>query len=267
MIKHFIVQVLGRRTTTRIRLKFLNRKNEGDFLSGLLIGADPKDSLMLDVGAHFGESLIPFRDYGWRILAFEPDPNPLKKEALTKLANEKVSFEWKAVSDKEGELPIYTSEVSTGITSLMKFHNSHKIVGHVPVTTLAHIVSEKKLKKVTFLKTDCEGFDFMALRGFPWGVGVDPEVVLCEFEDRKSEKLGYNWKEMAHYLVDQGYQVIVSEFEPILEYGQNHPWVGLKQFPCELDHENAWGNLIAIKIDDTPASQMRQNLARRATKR
>ena len=265
MIKEIIFRLLGRRLVTSIRLKLFNRHDERDFLSGLLIHEGPRESLMLDVGAHFGESLKPFKDYGWRILAFEPDPDPRKKEALRKFESDRVAFKWMAVSDEEGELPIYASDVSTGITSLMKFHESHRVVGHVPVTTLEKIISQEEIKKVTFLKTDCEGFDFMALKGYPWGGEVDPEVVLCEFEDRKTEKLGYRWQDMAQYLVERGYQVVVSEFHPISEYGENHPWVGLKAFPCELNCPDAWGNLIAMKINDSPGSRMRQSLASGAT--
>ena len=72
------------------------------------------------------------------------------------------------------------------------------------------------------------------------------ESYCREFEDRKTVQLGYDVVEMVRFIRDQGYEVVVSEWEPIVEYGQQHIWRRFTQFPDELP-ENAWGNLIGVE--------------------
>lgn len=82
---------------------------------------------MIDVGAQFGESFTPFADDGWRILAYEPDPNPAKQTALSPMLGNKVSLSRVALSDAEREdVSFFTSEESTGISSLAAFRETHR---------------------------------------------------------------------------------------------------------------------------------------------
>jgi FkbM family methyltransferase len=206
---------------------------------------------MLDVGAQFGESLLPYRRLGWTIYAFEPDPNPSKLSSLDKLASDKVKIIRLAVSDVDGaEVPIYVSKESTGVTSLAPFLSTHESHSVVKTTTLLSFLKETEIERIDFLKIDTEGFDFHVLKGFPWeDADCHPSVILCEFEDKKTVPLGYHWKEMARFLCDQGYGVWVSEWYPIEQYGGEHRFRRLVKFPCDLSDANGWGNLIAI----TPA--------------
>ena len=52
---------------------------------------------------------------------------------------------------------------------------------------------------------------------------------------------------MAEYLVQNGFNVIVSEWFPLDQYGQFgcHTWRSFSQYPCVLRDTNAFGNLIA----------------------
>ena len=108
-------------------------------------------------------------------------------------------------------------------------------------------MKSKNIKHVNFLKIDTEGHDYFVLQSYPWNLDK-PDVIECEFEDLKTVvKLNYNWKDMAEYLVKLGYKIIVSEWYPIVRYGTTHKWRGFKNYPCELDDKNAWGNFICFQ--------------------
>ena len=87
------------------------------------------------------------------------------------------------------------------------------------------------------------------LKGFPWHQ-LQPEVILCEFEDRKTLPRGITWKDKAEFLQTRGYFVYVSEWWPITEYGLKHDWRGLYEYRTDLRlGPNAWGNLLAFSQD------------------
>lgn len=205
---------------------------------------------MIDVGAHFGGSLEPFAKDNWRIYAFEPDPNNrIKLVKLCKKNNfDNVIISTNAVSDKPQEnVPFYSSKVSTGISGLNKFHESHRICLFVDVITLADFIKVNRIEKVNYLKIDTEGYDLFVLKGFPWNK-IQPDVILTEFEDSKTTNLGYSYEDMIKYLSDNGYEIIISEWYPIVQYGNQHNW---KQLHLYYDgfkglEDNACGNIIAL---------------------
>lgn len=205
-------------------------------------------NLMLDVGAHNGESFRPYEKLGWKVFAFEPDQNNRKK--IKTLLSQTELFDY-AISNKDGEeVSFYTSPESTGISSLIAFHDTHVASETKVLTkTLATFCKEKDIHNVDFLKIDTEGFDYFVLKGFPFEE-ITPKVILCEFEDKKSLSIGYSYRDMGNYLVKLGYFVYISEWYPIVRYGIQHKWRDISKFDNnELHDPNAWGNFIAIRKD------------------
>lgn len=226
--------------------RFHARFDETAFLYEYLLNC-PDSRVMIDVGAHHGSALLPFARNNWRIFAFEPDPTNREK-LLKRIKNlGLVSVDSRAVSDTIIDLvPFYASKESAGISSLTPFRDSHQEVCHVSVTTLSAFCKDKEITSVDFLKIDAEGHDLMVLKGFPWE-SFGPNVILCEFEDNKTIPLGYDFHEIALFLVDKGYTVLVSEWHPIIRYGMPHDWCRLDAYPCKLSTSDAWGNLIAFR--------------------
>lgn len=223
------------------------------------LNADRESGVMIDVGGHIGKTLLPFANNGWRVFAFEPDPVNRAKlvEAVKDLPN--VSIDSRAVSDVAQEnVTLFRSEQSTGITSLSSFHHSHRPDELVSVTTLGAFIKESavEIKNIDFLKIDTEGFDFHVLKGIPWGQ-VSVRMILSEFEDSKTKPLGYTFDNMADYLIERGYKVIVSEWFPIKEYGGMHSWRRFAKYPCKLEDANAWGNILATKEDELYDSMLK----------
>jgi FkbM family methyltransferase len=204
--------------------------------------------VMLDVGAHRGESSEIFADFGWRVYCFEPNPdNWHHVEARVTGRYRSARLIKAAVGEfSEKDRIFYTSAESSGISSLHSFHESHSEAFSVDVVSLRDYCAENELFRVDFLKIDTEGFDLFVLRGVDWSA-ISPKVIVCEFEDSKTVSLGYTYHDMARFLVGLGYRVIVSEWEPVVRYGAKHTWSRYSDYPSELLHADGWGNLIAVK--------------------
>lgn len=206
--------------------------------------------VMVDVGAHFGSSLESFARKGWKVYAFEPDPKNREKLLNRFGGVSNVIIEALALSDKEVEaMPFYSSPVSTGISSLLNFHPSHEAATIVAVTTLKNYCLKHNIRHISFLKTDTEGYDLPVLKGFDWSHS-HPRIIISEFDNYKTLKLGYDVNEQITLLKDNGYEVLISEWYPIEEYGRTHRWRRFLTETAKLQGERVWGNLLAVKKQD-----------------
>lgn len=210
--------------------------------------ADSGERVMLDVGAHFGGSSQYFVDRGWRCHCFEPDARNREKLVARFQGQAQVSIHPVALGETTmAAASFFRSPESTGISSLLPFRDSHEEVDRVPVTTLDLFTAAHDIDHVDFLKIDAEGWDLMVLRGFPWD-RLRPRVIECEFEDAKTSRLGYRMQDVAAYLADRGYAVLVSEWHPVIRYGITHQWCRLSRYPTALRDPECWGNLLAFRI-------------------
>lgn len=203
--------------------------------------------VLVDVGAHLGTSMRPFVADGWQVYAFEPEPT-IRQQLLADpmTASPMVTVDPRAVSERDGEtVTLFTSPVSSGISTLSPFHPSHRAGPSVQTVRLDTYLAD--VDAVTVLKTDVEGYDLPVLRTFPWD-RLQPRAVVCEFEDRKTLPLGYGYPDLVTFLLERGYAVMTSEWYPIVEYGRIHRWRSLRQAPVALADPGAWGNLIAVDL-------------------
>ena len=104
---------------------------------------------MLDVGAHYGDSLAAFARDGWSIHAFEPDPANRRELESAFGGRPNVKIVPKAVSDAPGELSLYTSDESSGISSLAPFTPGHAFAATVEVITLRDYLAEQHSPALT----------------------------------------------------------------------------------------------------------------------
>ena len=210
-----------------------------------------ENPIMFDVGAHDGASFARFLSDGWRVVAFEP--NPFKYPPIEKLSQKSnlLTLCKKAVSDKEEKgLTFYLSDISDGISSLCNFHNSHKeATFKVDSIRLDTYCKNFKIDRINFLKIDTEGYDYFVLKSLDWST-ITPEIIECEFENNKTrEKLNYTWEDMAEFISNKGYKILISEWYPIVQYGTTHKWKCFKEYGAGSTDvaEDAWGNFIAVR--------------------
>tara|TARA_Y100000389_G_scaffold194283_1_gene224086 strand:+ start:197 stop:964 length:768 start_codon:yes stop_codon:yes gene_type:complete len=211
---------------------------------------------MIDVGAASGRACVPFALKGWKVYAFEPNLHfynhkgtLLKKYILSGKKN--ITLENYAVSEKnDHKIPFYISDESRGISSITKWHTTHKKASfYVNTIRLDYYMKLKNINKVNFLKIDTEGQDLFVLKSYNWEK-YKPEIILCEYEDKKTKiALNYTWKDMCKYLNDKGYNIVISEWYPLKKYGSggNHKFRCFNKYPCSLQDENSWGNFICFK--------------------
>lgn len=213
--------------------------------------AKEKMGVMIDVGACYGTSFLPFSLQGWEVFAFEPDTDNYNQlsDYLNKWnLSDNITVSTNAVSNKTETLKFYKNPESVGISSLNNFHQKHYFSHEVATTTLDIFTKENQISKIDFLKIDTEGYDLFVLKGLDLE-SIKPKFILCEFEDKKTENLGYTVNDMVNYLQDHGYNVVISLWKPIAKYGESHHW---DKFTTNLEDisKGAWGNLLAVGKDD-----------------
>ena len=201
---------------------------------------------MLDVGACHGRAHAPF--LGWDIYAFDADPENAKH--ITVHPGVKV-FDI-AISNFEHKSALfYRTPVSYGMSSLLPFLPSHEICRMVEVRRLDTLLPELGVSRVDYMKIDVEGHDLMVLQGFPWDT-IQPKVVMCEFGNDKTELLDYTYEDLAEFMLNLGYKVIVSEWveAEYINGRYHHKWLGYFHYPPPPERAMYWGNLIFTNDDD-----------------
>lgn len=218
--------------------------DEAEIIAGLT-SRHSNNGVLVDVGAHHGDVSAMFLAKGWSVVAYEPDPTNREKFLQRIVPGPRVQLSTAAVSDKPApSASLFTSSTSTGISTLSAFHESHEPTAVVDVVTLSEDLRRREVAKVEFLKIDIEGFDFFALKGFDWT--YRPRFVLYEFEDRKTSPLGYTLADSSTYVATQGYHLVYSVWEPIVEYGTRHRWRGLF-LDQPADAAACWGNVLCFR--------------------
>ena len=246
-IRKHIVNRLPKRLKSRLRHQLIPDETN---LVYQTMKAHAASGVMLDVGACMGHAFSSFAGDGWTVYAFEPDPVNRTRLAESWGNTPTVRIDPRAVSNRAAsDVPFFRSDVSAGISGLSSFHESHEASGTVETTTLDVFCREEQITEIDFLKVDTEGFDLLVLQGMPWP-DIAPRVVMCEFEDNKTVPLGYTFDDLAGYLHERAYHVLVSEWYPIVTYGGPHRWRRFVSYPCTLADPNAWGNLIAVRDRD-----------------
>jgi FkbM family methyltransferase len=222
---------------------------EAELVRRVLAQSGTETGLMVDVGGHFGTVSVLFADAGWEVHAFEPDPNNRFRFRERFDERPSVHLDPRAVGEVDGELlQFYDSPQSSGISGLVNFHETHRPVAEVETVRLETYLRQHRIEGVDFLKIDTEGFDLFVVRSYSWESFPPPAAILCEFEDAKTTRVGYDTTVLANFLIEHGYTLLVSEWHPIERYGVVHswktmyPWDSMNRVPSD-----AWGNLLAFQ--------------------
>lgn len=160
---------------------------------------------------------------------------------------------------------LFTSELSTGISSLSPFTTTHRPTSFVPVIRLTDYLADVGVTTVDVMMIGVEGLERDVLNGYDWN--IRPEMIVLEFEDSKTLPLGYSWRELAQDLQGHGYEVLVSEWFPVKRYGGTHQWRRLGRYPTDLADVDGWGNLIAATNVDHLLPAARRAIARYRVRR
>ncbi|MBB4285834.1 FkbM family methyltransferase [Roseospira goensis] len=229
------------------------RLDETALLLGLARFQTTAPGLLVDVGAHRGGFLTRFLEAGWSGVAVEPEPDNRAALRARVADAAAVTVEPVALSDAPAAAaPLYTAPDSTGVATLAPFLDGHRETARVPVETLTTLLERHGMDAVDVLKVDAEGWDLRVLLGLDWA-RWRPRVVMAEFENRKTLRLGWSLGDLVALLEGRGYRVFVSEWHPVVRYGARHDWRRLIPWPPgdadPLPDPDGWGNVIAVCPD------------------
>lgn len=172
-----------------------------------------RDGLVVDVGAGDGvtysNSRFLIRDYGWRGVLIEPDP-----ESFGKLGRLYTPAEWPVLINAgaaaaEGVAMLYPSEMASTFMEDWKAHSERVAavkygqpvsVRTAPLTVLLDEIPEpRRPTRIDFLSVDCEGMDLEVLRSLD--LVRYPVELLCY---ESGEGAGTD-SEFARYLSGAGF--------------------------------------------------------------
>jgi FkbM family methyltransferase len=142
------------------------RLDEAALLLGLARFQTMAPGVLVDVGAHRGGFLAPFRAAGWSVLAVEPEPDN-RAALLARVGDDPaVTVEPVALSDAPAQgAAFFTAPESTGVGTLAPFLDSHRETERVRVETLTAVLDRHGIETVDVLKVDAEGWDPRVLLG------------------------------------------------------------------------------------------------------
>lgn len=164
------------------------------------------NDIVVDIGANIGVfALFAAQRTKNTVFAFEPfSPNVefLKQNAYAN-GFHNIAIHQCAVSDKIGSVRLFLSEISGG--HLLFDHNiKGRLEKYVEVasTTLQSIVDDNNLRRIDFLKLDCEGSEGAILQATPRDCLKKVCKVAMEFHDNVSQ---LKHDEIQNLLVDAGF--------------------------------------------------------------
>jgi FkbM family methyltransferase len=174
--------------------------------------------VFVDMGANQGEftvvaaSLLP----QGQVMSFEPLASirrDLEKNiALNGFKNVQVYA--CGVSDKVGEVPIYTSSDTTrqqsfheGLGTLYKTDYRSEQIDVIKLRKFDDIFEESGLKRLDMIKLDIEGSELYALQGAEKTIrAYKPRYILVELNYETSNAAGYELKTLLQFVENMGYQ-------------------------------------------------------------
>lgn len=175
-------------------------------------------STMVDVGANYGVfSMVAARLVGpsGKVIGFEPAQSTFsvfqKNLTVNGIAN--VTPLRMALAEKPGQLRLYHDADPTR-NSLAPTGSSE--FEEVEVSTLDHVLAEKKVVSVQFLKIDVEGADELVLRGARATLERDKPPVFFEHNSAAASRMGLAGDGSFRVLEGLGYRFYQTKDERLI---------------------------------------------------
>jgi len=182
-----------------------------------------EDDVVVDLGAHIGAFAVRAarRAHRGKVYSYEAArKNYLLLEENCKLNGlENLHIENIAISDKRGEMPLYTPANNSILGSLRQETSSFREM--VQAITFSDIIAEHALKRVDFLKIDVEGAEFDILFSCSDKTFAKIQRMVIEYHEFEGDKRSH--QDLVNLLVLYGFKVVVEK----AKFPQPH-WFGTK---------------------------------------
>ena len=171
-------------------------------------------SLVLDVGAHYGETVKEIRSNGYTKKIISIEPTPKSFDILSRIKDKSFYFFNIAFGEKPGLLRFYEFEDSDMNSFLeVKTNTSYQInqlgVGRlIECTTLDIFMEDNNLEnEVIFLKLDVQGFELNILKGLK--KYKDKIIALqVEISINSIYKSASNLEDFSKWLIENDFRII-----------------------------------------------------------
>lgn len=227
--------------------------NEVDLLFKYISNKNSSGSVMLDVGAAYGDASYKFARNGWKVFAFEMDESK-DKWIYLKWLEKRYDFHAirAGVSNKNlDEASYFRSKKSSGISSLGSFDESHIESGICKLIRLDSFIEKNKIEKIDILKIDAEGFDYKVLEslGEDW-LKTRPKYIIAEFDNKKDIELKQNTlKNIKEWAKRNKYKYITFEWSNDHDYGGKSNYIKAHYQDETSVKVSAWGNIMLFESE------------------
>lgn len=167
--------------------------------------------LVIDIGANNGFFTIfaAQKALAGKVICFEPVPDLAKKikENIRANNSKNITLEQIAVSNKKGTSEFYISKNHNGCHSLFQRDNLDEKI-KISTTNLESYCAEMGIKKINFLKLDCEGAEYDIFNSLSQSFLKNSiEKISMEYHDVINE---HKHQEIVALLSDNNFSVRVS---------------------------------------------------------
>ena len=171
--------------------------------------------IILDVGAHYGESIKVFRRFfDCNIYSFEPNPRAFKKLKIKTSNFKKIKIFNYGLSSKSFDGVLYTPKIknfffdllsSSNITGVKK--NLNRVGFEISKFAFKKdIVKFKKIKKIKMkiplIKIDVEGSEYDVVMGLNQIIKDNKPILFIEYHENSYHKIYKHLKEYKHFYYD-----------------------------------------------------------------
>ncbi len=176
--------------------------------------------IIIDIGGHIGifSTYAAKLAKNGRVYAFEPTDSNFeifeKHIKMNELGN--IKLEKRAISDKSGIKKFYISNKGgTGGHSFYKEIDKVKDKTEIEVRTVsfAEIIKKNNIKKIDFLKLDCEGAEYAILFNCPKRILNIIDKIAMEYHNMDEKN---NVDKLGRFLQENRFKVQINKKEPIL---------------------------------------------------
>jgi FkbM family methyltransferase len=172
-----------------------------------------KDNIIIDVGGHIGTFSVYASQLGAKVYTFEPEKNnyDILWDNLNKNYNGKVETFNLALSNKNNKLREFIIQDgkyngSHSFYNLSDLNNLNKTF--VKTISLNRFVMDKNIKRIDFLKLDCEGEEYKIIMTCPNKLFNIIDKIVIEYHNIKGLPTP---KELKEFLILKGYNVTEDE--------------------------------------------------------
>jgi FkbM family methyltransferase len=200
-----------RKTFQIYAVEKIHEESTTDIFKKLLKEGD----VVVDMGANIGYFTLLAAQLvgaGGKVYSFEPEPRNfgyLTKNIELNNYTQVNAFQ-KAVSDKNGTINLYVSNVETGSHTIIPDEEDKKEKDTVEIETISpDNFFKDKGNRIDFVKIDIEGAEPLAIKGMEGIIKENEDMkILMEFYPAKIKEMGYSPKDLMTKLFnEQGFRI------------------------------------------------------------